>query len=211
MRHIDEIIIHCTATPADWRKGQPTSEKVAEVRRLHVNGNGWSDIGYHYLIDRDGTVAEGRPEERTGAHVKGHNTGTIGITLFGGHGGSENDKFEEHFTPKQDAALRRLIADLEEKHQIKKVTGHNEYAAKACPCFKVRDWLNKKSPRTMAGSTTLQASGLSAAGVATTAAAALGELDGTAQLVAIGALVVVGLGLVWIARERVKKWAKGVR
>jgi len=56
MRPLNEIIIHATATRADWRVGQATSDKVAEVRRWHVDERGWRDIGYHYLIDRDGTV-----------------------------------------------------------------------------------------------------------------------------------------------------------
>jgi hypothetical protein len=66
--------------------GKPTSEKVAEVRRWHVQDRGWKDIGYHFLIDRDGTVAKGRPVEQVGAHTMDHNVGSIGISLFGGHG-----------------------------------------------------------------------------------------------------------------------------
>lgn len=81
MRDINEIIVHCTATRPDWWQGKSTSEKVDEIRRWHVEDRGWRDIGYHYLIDRDGTVAKGRPVEQVGAHCKGHNTGTIGISL----------------------------------------------------------------------------------------------------------------------------------
>jgi N-acetyl-anhydromuramyl-L-alanine amidase AmpD len=142
MRHLDEIIVHCTATPATWRQGQTTSAKVAEVRRWHVDERGWSDIGYHYLIDRDGTVVEGRPLARPGAHVRGHNRNSIGIALFGGHGSAETDAFADNFTPAQDAALRRLLDSLRDQHKtISKVTGHNEYAAKACPGFSVSEWL----------------------------------------------------------------------
>ena len=145
MRKITGIIIHCTATRAEWWAGKRTSEKVAEIKRWHVEDRGWSDIGYHFLIDRDGTVAAGRPLGRIGAHTKGHNTGTIGISLFGGHGSTENDKFSENFTPEQDNALRGLIAHLKNKHPITRVTGHNIYAAKACPGFPVADWL-KSAP-----------------------------------------------------------------
>jgi len=101
MRPINEIIVHCTATRADWWAGKRTSEKVAEIKRWHVQDRGWNDIGYHYLIDRDGTVANGRALEKIGAHVAGHNTGTIGISLFGGHGSAETDMFHEHFTPRK--------------------------------------------------------------------------------------------------------------
>ena len=153
MRPINEIVIHCTATRADWRKGQRTSTKVKEVKRWHVDGRGWSDIGYHFLIDRDGTVAKGRPIERTGAHVKGHNTGTIGVSLFGGHGGSETDSFADNFTPEQETALRGFLADMVKTYGALKVTGHNQYAAKACPCFSVPAW-HKRSSATPAYKTT---------------------------------------------------------
>ena len=145
MRPLNEIIVHCTATRPDWWVGTSAQVKTNEVRNWHTS-KGWSDIGYHYLIDRDGTVVSGRPLERTGAHVKGHNAGTIGIALFGGHGGSASDMFEDNFTEEQDAALRKLIADLQKDHpSIFKISGHNEYAAKACPTFRVGPWLAQTS------------------------------------------------------------------
>lgn len=142
MRKITEIIIHCAATKPDFMPGATTAERIAEVRRWHVEDNGWSDIGYHYLIDRDGTRRTGRDLDRTGAHVKDHNTGTIGICLFGGHGSAATDRFEEHFTPEQDQALRALLHELQMRFGVLvKVTGHNQYAAKACPGFDVPTWL----------------------------------------------------------------------
>ena len=143
MRHIDTIIIHCTATRPNWWEGKSAQQKTDEVRRWHVEDRGWSDIGYHYLIDRDGTLVEGRPLERTGAHAKGHNTGSVGISLFGGHGGNVSDQCEDNFTEDQDLALRELIAKLKADHPITKIIGHNEVANKACPTFVVRDWLAK--------------------------------------------------------------------
>ncbi len=47
MRKITEIIVHCTATRADWWAGKRTSDKVREIKRWHVQDRGWSDIGYH--------------------------------------------------------------------------------------------------------------------------------------------------------------------
>ena len=145
MRNLTEIIVHCTATPNSWRDGESTSSKVAEVKRWHTDpkpgGRGWSDIGYHFLIDRDGTIAEGRPMTRDGAHVLGKNKGTVGISIFGGQTSSADQKFNDNYTPEQDRALRWLIADLKEKYpSIEKLSGHNEYANKACPGFNVREW-----------------------------------------------------------------------
>lgn len=144
MRPITEIIVHCTATRPDWWAGRRTSDKVREIKRWHVQDRGWSDIGYHFLIDRDGTIAKGRDIAKDGAHVQGHNRGTIGISLFGGHGSAETDQFADNFTPQQDAALRNLIGDLRKQYGNVPVTGHNQYAAKACPGFNVPAWLTGK-------------------------------------------------------------------
>lgn len=145
MRPVNEIIVHCSATRPDWMAGHAMSDKVNEIRRWHVSDRKWSDIGYHYLIDRNGTVATGRPVEKIGAHVQGHNTGTIGVCLIGGHGSSETDQFSQHFTAHQDKALRHLLADLQHRYKIRKVTGHNQYAAKACPGFNVPKWLGQSA------------------------------------------------------------------
>ena len=215
MRKIDEIIIHCTVTRPDWMDGRPTSDKVAEVRRWHVEDNGWSDIGYHFLIDRDGTVVKGRPVEKAGAHTKGCNANSVGIALFGGHGASATDQFEDHFTDWQAIALRALITNLEQGHPITKVSGHNQYANKGCPGFKVGDWVTRepaREPRTsVTQSTTVQASAVQIASGAGAAASSIALLDGAAQLVALaftGVVVILGL---WIMRERIRHWAEGVR
>jgi len=141
MRPIKEIIVHCTATRPEWWATKSTGQKVAEIRRWHVSERGWRDIGYHYLIDRNGTIATGRPLEQIGAHTQGRNTGSIGIALFGGHGSAETDQFSDHFTGAQDKALRDLIDRLQTQFGQLRISGHNEYAAKACPGFDVRKWL----------------------------------------------------------------------
>lgn len=141
MRPIDEIIIHCSATQPQWMAGQSAIAKVVEIDRWH-RANGWSGIGYHFVIDRDGTLVPGRDLGKVGAHVKGHNTGTIGVCLLGGHGSAETDAFADNFTPEQGAALNKQIAELKRMFPaINKVSGHAEYAAKACPGFNVGDWL----------------------------------------------------------------------
>jgi hypothetical protein len=143
MRHVNEIIVHCSATQPNWMHGQPLKAKVNEIRRWH-RARGWSDIGYHYVIDRDGKISVGRPVEKTGAHVKGHNRGTIGVCLLGGHGSFADDEFSDNFTIAQEKALRSFLDDLKRKYQITKVSGHNQYAPKACPGFNVPIWLRKE-------------------------------------------------------------------
>jgi len=213
MRPINEIIVHCTATRPEWMADKPTAAKVAEIDAWHRQ-RGWSQVGYHYLIDRDGTVAAGRPVEKVGAHVKGHNKGTIGVSLIGGHGSAESDDFADNYTPEQDAALRKLLASLKAAHGITKVSAHHDYAAKACPGFDLKRWLGEpaKPARTSpAQSTTVQASAVQIASGAGGAVAAVGALDGAAQLIAIGGCVLVVLLALWIMRERLKAWADGRR
>ena len=136
MRQLDKIILHCSAT----REGQHID--VDTIRNWHLK-RGWSDIGYHYVIYLDGSVHEGRPIEKVGAHTSGQNTGSIGICYIGGvekDGKTPKDTINEL----QDTAMVNLIKALREKYGDMTLHGHNEFAAKACPSFKVYekyDWL----------------------------------------------------------------------
>lgn len=224
MRPLNEIIIHCTDTRPNWWADRTSAEKVAEVRRWHTEERGWSDIGYHFLIDRDGTVVEGRPLERVGAHVKGHNTGTIGISLFGGHGGSAGDQFLDNFTEDQERALMQLIRQLQDNYPtITNVSGHNQYAAKACPTFSVPAWLEGKrvefvqevveerARTSPTQSRTVQASAVQVVTGISGMVGALQALSGTAQIIAMGGAVLVILLGMFIMRERLTAWASGWR
>ena len=219
MRHLESIFIHCTGTRPEWWADRRSSEKAAECKRWHVDGNGWSDIGYHYLVDRDGTVTEGRPIEKSGAHARGHNTGSVGIALWGGHGGDQGDKFDEHFTPEQDRALRKLISSLRMEYpSITKVRGHNEVSAKMCPCFQVTPWLNAaetiKKPERQKISQTKTTQASSVAKVASAATPLVGVIGGLPwqNLAIMGALAVVAMvALGVIDLERLAKWRKGDR
>jgi len=104
-----------------------------EIRDWHVNGNGWSDIGYHWVIRRDGTIEAGRPEEKSGAHVKGHNSDSIGIVWVG------TNKIED----KQLDALVTKVKELCCRFKVnnKDVYGHYElYSGKTCPNLKMDDF-----------------------------------------------------------------------
>jgi N-acetylmuramoyl-L-alanine amidase len=135
MRKLDRIILHCTATP----EGRPVT--VEDIRGWHKK-RGWHDIGYHYVIYLDGSVHKGRPIETQGAHTSGHNTTTVGIAYVGG----VNNRLEAKDTlnEAQEVALVNLIKALREQYGPLTLHGHNEYAAKACPSFKVKEkfpWL----------------------------------------------------------------------
>lgn len=141
MRTIRCVILHCADTPPEWMAGKPLADKVAEIRLWHMSPpRRWSDIGYHYVVDRDGAVAPGRPESRVGAHTLGHNKDSIGVCLIGGRLSSPTDPPEKHFTARQLAETRRLVDALTLRYPGATVHGHNEFAARACPGFDARAW-----------------------------------------------------------------------
>lgn len=133
MRTIDKIIWHCAAT----REGQDIG--IETIREWHVDGRGWSDIGYHFVIELDGTVKAGRPLIAPGAHVRGLNAHSVGICYVGGCDADGAPK--DTRTDAQRAALHDLTARLVHRFPGATVHGHNEFAAKACPSFDARaDW-----------------------------------------------------------------------
>ncbi|MDN5785731.1 N-acetylmuramoyl-L-alanine amidase [Pseudorhodobacter sp.] len=140
---VHEIVVHCSATRPDWMKSASFAEQVAEIRRWHVQDRGWNDIGYHWLISRSGQVLMGRPENVIGAGVAGHNSGVIHVCLLGGAGSAETDHFSDHFTSSQNITLRQVLDGIGMRTQIRRISGHNEYAAKACPGFTVSQWLKE--------------------------------------------------------------------
>lgn len=78
MREIKRIVCHHTAS-------KPTTTPD-EIRVWHVDGNGWSDIGYHWVIYQGATdwvIEPGRPEARTGSHAKGANADSLGVVVAG--------------------------------------------------------------------------------------------------------------------------------
>jgi len=130
MRNIAQIIIHCSAT----KEGKDFD--VKNIRDWHVNGNGWSDIGYHYVIKLNGTIQEGRPENKIGAHAKGNNRYSIGICYIGGL--DINGKSKDTRTEKQKESLIKLIKEIKETHKEATVYGHNDFSSKDCPCFNAK-------------------------------------------------------------------------
>lgn len=123
-RRIDYIIVHCTAT----REGQDMT--VEDIRRQHKK-QGWSDIGYQYVIYRDGSLHLGRDVDIAGAHAEGYNAHSIGVVYVGG---LENDPKKEYTelkakdtrTDAQKAALMSLMIDLRKLYPQAKIIGHRD-------------------------------------------------------------------------------------
>lgn len=127
MRKINEIIVHCTATP------EGKDFKAADIDKWHKQ-KGWDGIGYHHVVDLDGTVEPGRPESKVGAHCYGHNQNSVGVVYVGGVA-SNGKTPKDTRTPQQKAALSKLLTELKHKYPGATIHGHRDFAAKACPSF----------------------------------------------------------------------------
>lgn len=127
MRDINKIIVHCSAT----REGQEFS--VDTIRKWHLD-RGWSDIGYHYVVHLDGTIGYGRDINKTGAHCKNHNTGSIGVCYIGGVE-ADGKTPKDTRTPEQKESLLDLIKTLKRLNSNAVVYGHRDFSSKACPSF----------------------------------------------------------------------------
>lgn len=126
-RRITEIIVHCTATP-EYR-----DYTVADIRLWHKR-QGWSDIGYHYVVYRDGTIHEGRDVNISGAHCTGHNANSIGVVYVGGVA-PDGKTPKDTRTDLQKAGLLSLLLDLRKLYPKAEIHGHRDFANKACPSF----------------------------------------------------------------------------
>lgn len=124
-RDITRAIVHCSDTPAEMDIG------AKEIREWHINDNKWQDIGYHFVIRRDGTIEKGRPVQEVGAHTYGENADSIGICLVGG-------KPCANFTFMQYRALIALKRTLEKTYFLT-WHGHRDFADKGCPMFDVNE------------------------------------------------------------------------
>lgn len=136
---INNLIIHCSATPPDMDIG------VKEIREWHKR-RGFRDVGYHYIIRRDGIIEPGRKLnddgqlelEEVGAHTLGYNRNSIGYCLVGGI--NDNGDPEFNFTSHQIMYLYWSVWDWTATLVGLSIHGHNEFANKACPCFNVHQW-----------------------------------------------------------------------
>lgn len=126
MRYIDKIIVHCSDTPNN------RNVTVEEIRGWHVNDNGWDDIGYNFIIYRNGDIMIGRPVSVAGAHCYGHNSHSIGICLIG----------RDEFTKEQFKALRSLDRVLQGIFGDLGRYSHRDFNKdKTCPNFDVKQVL----------------------------------------------------------------------
>lgn len=138
MRKINHLVLHCSAGPDGVVKSREQLVKEHQAR-------GFRTIGYHYIIEPDGSIVVGRSEEEVGAHVEGHNANSLGICMIG----------TLRFTHPQWYSLSVLMKRLMYKFPEAKVCGHRDFSPdlnhngkiepnewiKLCPNFDAQDWL----------------------------------------------------------------------
>lgn len=135
------IVVHCSGDAPDKDVG------VNEIRRRHMQ-HGYADIGYHYVVRRDGTVEKGRNAAKAGHHALGYNRHSLAICMVGGRK-ARTTKAEDNFTPEQYDALWNLLTELMTWHPDAEVLGHRDLPGQAtlagmCPSFDVRVWLQER-------------------------------------------------------------------
>jgi|TARA_B100000287_G_scaffold257775_1_gene242276 N-acetylmuramoyl-L-alanine amidase len=123
-------VVHCADTPADMDIG------AAEIRKWHTEDNGWDDIGYHYVIRRDGILENGRDTKMQGAHCAalGMNGKSLGICLVGRGNNITEDQY---------LTLHSLIQTIKTMYPDVEVIGHSDAEPKKpnCPGFDVKQWI----------------------------------------------------------------------
>lgn len=129
-----------TATMVHYSTGEElgredTYEWVRQIQAHHMDANGWSDIGYNFLVDREGRIFEGRGWDVIGAHCADYNTPAVGVCFLG-----DDD-------PGQDVpdVARFAILELHAEHEARaghdlERLGHRDKFATACPGDELYGW-----------------------------------------------------------------------
>lgn len=146
------IVIHCSATKVEADIG------AKEIREMHLD-RGWQDIGYHFVIRRNGTVETGENLNSLGAHVKGYNSISVGVCLVGGL--SPTGASINNYSMQQRASLIKILKFLKELYPEAEIVGHRDLSPdldgdgeisawefmKDCPCFDVKEFLHEFAPQ----------------------------------------------------------------
>lgn len=133
---VSEIILHCSATV------EGKTFTAADIDKWH-KAKGWKKIGYHYVVDIDGTLETGRELFENGAHCIGHNSTAIGICYIGGLD-KDGKTPKDTRTCEQKETLCQIVYTLMGKYNLnlEQIHCHNEFAAKACPSFSIAKFRN---------------------------------------------------------------------
>ncbi|WP_017625897.1 peptidoglycan recognition protein family protein [Nocardiopsis chromatogenes] len=116
----------------------PPGQSVRSIQDFHMDGNGWADIGYNFLVDTSGTAYEGRGWLTVGAHAAPYNTSHIGICFIGQDGDA---------TGAAKAAIRALYDEANRRAgRTLSKTGHRDLNQTSCPGDDLAAWVRAGMP-----------------------------------------------------------------
>jgi N-acetylmuramoyl-L-alanine amidase/Bacterial SH3 domain len=122
------ITVHHTETPTNDSMSVPA--RLRQIQNYHIDVRGWCDIGYHFLVGRDGNVYQGRRENTLGAHVANANSGNVGVAFIGSFMNAPP-------TIEMENAAARIIGAVSRGYGITlnrtNVKGHRERGSTDCP------------------------------------------------------------------------------
>jgi len=122
------VTIHHDGMNAFLESGESASASRIELIRQSHRGNGWGDIGYHFVVDRAGRVWEARPLTHQGAHVKDRNEANVGVMALGNFDVQPPTEAQVQAVVSQVSALMRAY-----RVPISQVRTHREWAPTICP------------------------------------------------------------------------------
>ena len=129
MRDIKYIAVHCTAGPA--------TQTTKAIKDYWKNNLGWKSVGYHYLINADGTIEQLAQESEITNGVAGFNSVTVNISYKGGVDATNKPK--DTRTPQQKESILKLLKELRKRYPKAIIQGHKDFGAKkACPSFEAK-------------------------------------------------------------------------
>lgn len=138
---VREAVLHCAAINTGQFDHMSPFQVFATINRWHIEQRGFRAFGYHGLFMPDGAYYPGRPFGQVGAHVIGHNVGTLGFLMIESRKITHiADDPRAWFRPYQLDQVGRFLRKIP---GLEKVSGHNDHAPKLCPGFHVKseDWL----------------------------------------------------------------------
>lgn len=125
-RKVSKVFLHCSASD------NPVHDDISIIESWHLQ-RGFSEVGYHFFIKKDGTIQFGRSLEKVPAAQQGHNAGTIAICTHG----------LKDFTEESLMAVQTLCEEINHAYDGK-ITfhGHREVSSKTCPVYDYKTLLN---------------------------------------------------------------------
>jgi len=126
MRKINYIVCHCTATDQD--------ATVEAIKNFWENNLGWKNPGYHFIIEKNGTIHNLQPIDKLSNGVRGYNANSIHVAYIGG-------RLIDDRTPQQKASMRSVVKVMQSMFPDAKVQGHRDFpnVSKSCPRFDAKN------------------------------------------------------------------------